>query len=145
MRRALAIASVAALVAGCGSERDQSLPAACTGGPGAVLKALATAPAPVTLSGTRISDCFVRDANGDALQILGTTLLAAAQQLADRARNGDEQAAVRLGYLVGAAHRGAARSGLAAEMVRRLDSETSTLGPTRPAFERGRRAGSKQG
>ncbi|HYZ30013.1 MAG TPA: hypothetical protein VE570_13205 [Thermoleophilaceae bacterium] len=145
MRRTLAVASVAVLIAGCGSERDQSLPAACTNGPGAVVKALAKAPARVTIGGTRISDCFVRGANGDALQILGTTLLAAAQQLGDRARSGDEQAAMRLGYLIGAAHRGAAHNGLAAEMIRRLDSETRTLGRMRPAFQRGLRAGSHQG
>ena len=145
MRRAVAIASVAVLLTGCGSNRDESLPAACTGGPGAVRKALAKAPAPVTMSGTRISDCFVRDANGDALQILGTTLLAAAQQLGDRARSGDEQAAMELGYLISAARRGAARNGLAAEMVRRLDSETESLGPARAAYQRGLRAGSRQG
>jgi hypothetical protein len=145
MRGAVAIASVAVLLAGCGSSRDESLPAACTGGPAAVLKALARAPAPVTMHGTRISDCFVRDANGDALQILGTTLLAAAQQLGDRARGGDQHAAMQLGYLLGAARRGGVRNGLAAEMIRRLDSEARTLGPTRAAFRRGLRAGSDLG
>jgi hypothetical protein len=133
------------LLAGCGSDRSESLPAACTEGPGAIQKALVKAPARVTVDGTPISECFNRDARGDDEQIVGTNLLAAAQQLGDRAKGGDEQAALRLGYLVGAAKRGSKRNGLGAEIIRRLEVETSGLGSTRAAYERGLRAGSTQG
>ena len=132
-------------LAGCGSDRSESLPAACTEGPAAVMKALASAPAAVTIDGTPISRCFNRDAPGDDVQVVGTTLLSAAQQLGDRARDGDEQAALQLGYLVGAARKGAKRNGLAAEMIRRLDAETTGLGGGRTAYKRGLRAGSARG
>jgi hypothetical protein len=140
----MALIALIAMV-GCGSDRSESLPAACTEGPAAVIKALANAPGAVTVDGTRISECFNRDARGDDVQIVGTTLLAAAQQLGDRARAGDQRAALQLGYLIGAARRGAKRNGLAAELIRRIESETTGLGAARGAYERGERAGSAQG
>src|SRR4051794_8307458 len=93
------------LLAGCGGDKWQSLPAACTEGPEAIHKPLANAPAAVTLQGTPISTCFNRNAKGDDVQIVGGFLLAAAQQLGDEARAGDDRAALRLGYLVGAAQK----------------------------------------
>jgi hypothetical protein len=143
--RVIAIACVAIVAAGCGGDRSESLPAACTAGPDAVQKALTKAPAAVTVDGTPISECFNRDARGDDVQIVGTNLLAAAQQLGDRAKEGDQDAALRLGYLMGAAQKGAKRNGLGAEIVRRIEAETSGLGSGRAAYERGLRAGSSQG
>jgi hypothetical protein len=137
--RIACIAAVAALLAGCGGDKSESLPAACTNGPDAVVKALAKAPAPVTIDGTPISECFNRDASGDDVQIVGTNLLAAAQQLAD-----DGQA-LQLGYLIGAARRGAKRNGLGAEIVRRLEAESSGLSGPRADYRRGLRAGLTQG
>jgi hypothetical protein len=133
------------VLVGCGSDPSEPLPAACTEGPGPVLKALAKAPGAVAIDGTPISRCFNRNARGDDEQIVGTNLLSAAQQLGDRARAGDDRAALQLGYLVGAARRGAQRNGLAAELIRRLDTETTGLGAARSSFERGRQAGSQQG
>jgi hypothetical protein len=133
------------VLAGCGGDRSESLPAACTEGPGPVLKALVKAPGAVAIDGTPISLCFNRDARGEDVQIVGTNLLTAAQQLGDRARGGDARAALQLGYLVGAARKGAKRNGLAAEMIRRLDVETSGLGARRSAYQRGLRAGAAQG
>jgi hypothetical protein len=143
--RRLLIPVLVVVIAGCGADRSESLPAACTAGPDAVQKALAKAPAAVTVDGTPISECFNRDARGDDVQIVGTNLLAAAQQLGDRAKQGDQDAALRLGYLVGAARKGAKRNGLGAEIVRRIEVETSGLGSGRTAYERGLRAGSQQG
>jgi hypothetical protein len=143
--RLIAIACAAALLTGCGSDRSESLPAACTEGPDAVLKALERAPKPVTIDGTPISRCFNRDARGDDVQIVGSVLLAVAQELGDRARAGDREAALRLGYLIGAAQRGARRNGLAAELVRRLEVETTRLGANAPEYRRGVRAGRAQG
>lgn len=103
------------------------------------MKALGKAPAPVTVDGTPISRCFNRDASGDDIQIVGTMLLAAAQQLSDQGR------ALQLGYLVGAARRGAERNGLGDEIVRRLEAEADVAHSARADYERGLRAGLAQG
>jgi hypothetical protein len=79
------------------------------------------------------------------MQALGTGLLAAAETLGDRARGGSDQAALQLGYLVGAAERGAKQSGIAGELIRRLQAETTLPARTQPAYTRGHRAGSTQG
>jgi hypothetical protein len=126
-------------VAGCGGDRSETLPAACTGGPAAVIKALAKAPQPVTLDGTPISRCFNRDARGEDEQILGTGLLSAAQQLADR------EQALQLGYLIGAARRGSKRNGLGRELVRRLEAEAHPSAAQRKEYERGLQAGLRTG
>ena len=143
--RIVVLAGLIALVAGCGGDKSEPLPAACTKGPQAVIHALADAPGPVTIDGTPISHCFNRDASGDDTQIVGSILLAVAQQLGDRTAAGDPGAAQMLGYLVGAAKRGAKRSGLADELVRRLEAEP-VQGPARKRYyQRGLRAGLAQG
>jgi ketopantoate reductase len=135
VRRLIAIAFLAALT-GCGNDRSESLPTACTLGPEAIVKALARAPAPVTIDdGTPISRCFNRDARGEDEQIVGTNLLAAAQQLADSGR------ALELGYLIGAARRGARRNGLGTELIRRLEEEPGAVTVRSDAYKRGLRAG----
>jgi hypothetical protein len=138
VRRATILAALTLLAAGCGSDKSEALPRACTEGPGAIVKALAAAPRAVTVDGTPISRCFNVDASGDDIQIVGTNLLAAAQQLADSGR------ALELGYLIGASERGAKRNGLGAEIVRRLEQESSAVG-ARDDYQRGLRAGLAQG
>jgi hypothetical protein len=134
------------VLAGCGADKAERLPAACTDGPAAIMKALSHAPGRVSIQGsTPISACFNRDANGDDVQIVGTFLLSSAQQLGDRAKAGDHQAALRLGYLIGAAQRGTERNGLGSEIVRRLEAETDGLGAGRADYQRGLRAGRAQG
>ena len=133
VRRAVILIAVLA-VAGCGNDKTESLPSACTEGPGAVVKALAKAPAAVTINGTPISHCFNVDATPNDIQIVGTNLLAAAQQLADQGK------ALELGYLIGAAQRGAKRNNLGDEIVRRLEAESATATP-KTAYDRGLRAG----
>jgi hypothetical protein len=146
MPRAIAIATAAFLLTGCGSNKPESLPAACTGGPTAILKALASAPRAVTLGGTTpISHCFNRNASGGDTQVVGTFLLSVAQQLGDKARRGDDHAALQLGYLVGATQRGSKRNGLGAEIVRRLQVETDGLRAGRSAYRRGLLAGRTRG
>jgi hypothetical protein len=110
-----------------------------------VMKALAKAPGAVAIDGTPISGCFSRTASGDDVQIVGTNLLTAAEQLGDRARAGDTQAALRLGYLVGAAQRGVRRSGIGTEIIRRIGAETTGLGRGRAAYDRGHSAGLAHG
>jgi hypothetical protein len=142
--RVAAIACIAALLAGCGSDKNEKLPAACTEGPAAVVQALRKAPAPVTLDGTPISHCFNRGASSDDVQIVGTILLTAAQRLADNAAQGAPGAEIQLGYLIGAAQRGAKRNGLAAEMARRLEAESSGH-ESKPDYKRGLQAGLSSG
>jgi hypothetical protein len=135
-----ALLVVAAVLAGCGSQH-KSLPAGCTEGPLAIQRALKTAPGPVKVDGTPISGCFTHNATSDDLQILGTYMLAAAQGLADQANAGDRAAALRLGYLVGAAERGSARNGVSGELVRRLQAETDVQPGQRQALNAGLQAG----
>jgi hypothetical protein len=146
MGRMAAVVALVAALAGCGSSVAEKMPAACIQGPGAVMTALAGAPRDVSMNGVRISQCFNRDAGGTDEQILGTNLLSAAQQLGDRAASDPEgDAALQLGYLIGAAQRGARRNGLAAELIRRLQQEQGSLAARSAAFRRGQRAGLAKG
>jgi len=141
VRHVLIACGIAMVLAGCG-QGSEKLPAACTAGPAAIRKALASAPAAVRIDGTPISRCFNRDASGDDVQIIGTNLLAVATELGDRAHADSEgTAALQLGYLIGAARRGALRNGLGTELVRRLNQETDDLPLKSVAFQRGRQAG----
>jgi hypothetical protein len=143
MRAWPAIACLLPVLAGCGS--SAKLPAGCNQGPDAIVKALGKAPAAVAIDGTPISGCFTRNASSDNVQIVGTNLLGAAEQLGDRARAGDPKAALQLGYLIGAAQRGSRRNGLGDELVRRLDAETTVAATGQAAYARGLRAGEAGG
>jgi hypothetical protein len=145
VRCAAAIGAAVLALAGCGGSNEK-LPAACTGGPAAIAKALGAAPGAVRVAGVPISHCFNRGASADDVQIVGANLIAVADQLGDQARstpNGG--AALRLGYLVGAARRGSARNGLGIEIVRRLEEDTGDLQARSGAYSRGLRAGLAKG
>jgi hypothetical protein len=127
MVRVLALLAAASLAA-CGASSDP-LDEACVTSPGTIERALARAPDPVTLpSGTRLSQC-VSNARSDAdLQTAGAVLTRAADDLSARARTGDADAALRLGYLVGAARRGAKRTaGIHAELQRHIERAAAAL------------------
>jgi hypothetical protein len=120
---ALALAAFLCLIAaGCG-EQDDSTPVACLEGAGAYERALAAAPGKVLLGGeTPISECFTRNQSSGDLTRIGEATIEAATDLnaAARAEPGGE-AALQLGYLLGAAQRGAEESeGIHADLVRRL-------------------------
>jgi hypothetical protein len=124
MHRTLPIAAmVFALVAvGCGEASDTT-PVACREGTGAYLEALDRAPGSVELrSETPISDCLAENQKAGDLATVGTTMVALATKLNADARDepgGD--ANLQLGYLLGAAERGAERTnGIHTELVRRL-------------------------
>jgi hypothetical protein len=142
MRRG-AILLLVTLLAGCGEDTQSALPTACTtGGPEPIAKALADAPRTVLVDGVSLSSCFSRESDNADVQVMGGNFLAVAQRLHDTAAadpTGD--AAVQLGYLLGAARRGAKSTGVHEELVRRLESE----GIRSPAFSRGRRAGLAKG
>lgn len=118
----LAAACFALAASGCGSQGD-STPVACLGGAVAYEKALRDAPGEVRLRGeTPISDCLASNQKAGDLARVGEATVAAATALNSRAREEDGgDAAVQLGYLLGAAERGAESSeGIHADLVRRL-------------------------
>jgi hypothetical protein len=119
----IAIALLAlGVLAGCGQPSDTT-PVACLEGEGAYLKALDKAPGEVKLrDGTLISECLGENQQAGDLATVGTALVAVATKLNAQARaepGGD--ANLQLGYLLGAAERGAAKTdGIHVELVRRL-------------------------
>jgi hypothetical protein len=143
---ALLLAALSLAAAGCGSQ-DDSTPAACLSFGPAYEKALIDAPDEVLLRGeTPISECLARNQSGGDLARVGEAMLEAATALNAEARQqpgGD--AALRLGYLLGAAQRGAAESeGIHSDLVRRL-TVAARYAPGRqplsPAFYRAYRSG----
>jgi hypothetical protein len=118
----LILAVLALAGVGCGSQ-DDSTPVACLEGAAAYEKALRSAPDEVLLQGeTPISDCLASNQQAGDLARVGEAMVetATAQSAQARAAEGGE-AAVQLGYLIGAAERGAETSeGIHADLVRRL-------------------------
>lgn len=125
MSARIAIAAcLAALLtaAGCGGH-DDSTPVACLEGSGAYLSALEAAPGKVRLAGeTPISDCLAENQQGGDLATVGEAMVEAATRLNAAARAEPGGAAnLQLGYLLGAAARGAEETeGIHADLVRRL-------------------------
>jgi hypothetical protein len=124
MRRILPIVALCLglLATGCG-ETDDSTPVACLESSPTYLKALETAPGEVALGdGTLISECLAPNQTAGDLATVGLILLRTTTKLNTGARaepGGD--ANLRLGYLLGAAQRGAEQTeGIHDELVRRL-------------------------
>lgn len=117
------VGCLVALVAGCGSKQGEATPVACLEGPAAYEKALAAAPGEVRLGGeTPISDCLAENQEAGDLAQVGEAMVAVATKLNSEARaEPGGQANLELGYLLGAAQRGAERSeGIHSDLVRRL-------------------------
>lgn len=123
-RTLIALAGLAVLlVAGCGGREDPSTPVACLEGGEAYVRALAEAPAAVKLGGeTPIDECLVENQGGGDLATVGEAMVEAATALNAEAREDPGgQATLELGYLIGAAERGAERTeGIHADLIRRL-------------------------
>ena len=116
------LACLALAAFGCGSQGD-STPVACLEGAPAYEKALRGAPGEVQLQGeTPISDCLASNQQAGDLAQVGEAMVETATSLSAKAREEDGgDAAVQLGYLLGAAARGAESSeGIHADLVRRL-------------------------
>jgi hypothetical protein len=146
--RIAALLLVALPLAAC-TKQDEPVPAACLDQPAAIERALARAPAPVTLAdGTALSTCLSRARTDAELQTLGLSLMSVADDLRARAPR-DGGAALRLGYLAGATRRGVAHNpGLATQIGRRIDQALRLDGAaaeTRAALTRGLQAGEQGG
>jgi hypothetical protein len=141
-----AVLAFATLAAGCGRDTETT-PVACLEGAGPYLTALAAAPAPVELRDEiAISECLVdNQATGELIRA-GEAMIATATRLnaAARAHPGGG-ANLQLGYLVGAAQRGAeGNEGIDTELVRRLVVAANYSPDNRPlpaAFKRSYREG----
>lgn len=134
MRRLFVSLAFFVALTGCGRS-EEGTPVACLEGSAPYLRALADAPGTVTLAGkTPISDCLAEQQEGGALATVGTAMLAAATKLNGEAR--DEpggEANLRLGYLLGAAERGAEKTdGIHAELIRRLAAAARYSPDNRP-------------
>jgi hypothetical protein len=116
------LAAVCLTAIGCGSQGD-STAVACLEGAGAYEQALRDAPGEVLLNGeTPISDCLASNQSGGDLARVGEAMVETATALNAEAREEDGgQPALELGYLLGAAQRGAEDSeGIHTDLVRRL-------------------------
>jgi hypothetical protein len=139
---------LAVLALGACGERAP-LPQACIEAqPDDVVQALAAAPGAVALEeSTQLSTCVERAIDDAQLQQLGATLTGAADRLAAQMHDGDADAALQLGFLIGAATRGSARAaGFQSDLVDRIANAAGLDGgPHRAALLRGRAAGRRRG
>lgn len=126
MRAAIAVALACLLAApigaGCGSQAD-STPVACLEGPNAYLAALHAAPGEAKVGGeTPISECLAPNQQPGDLANVGSTLVEVATRLNAQAREEPGgPAALQLGYLIGAAEKGAGETeGIHSDLIRRL-------------------------
>lgn len=136
MRRVAALAALVCLiaVAGCG-DTDNSTPVACLEGAPTYLRALKAAPGEVELAGTTpISDCLPQNQSGGELATVGLAMLRATTELNAEARVKPGGAAnLQLGYLLGAAERGAEETeGIHDELARRLTAAARYSPDNRP-------------
>jgi hypothetical protein len=132
-------------LAGCGGGGNET-PVACLQGPAFYLERHP--------GNVRISDCLAQNQSGGDLATVGTAMVTAATRLnaAARAHPGGG-ANVQLGYLVGAATRGAGETeGIHADLIRRLTAAArySPGGEPLPqayrrAYRRGYEAGAARG
>ena len=120
--------------AGCGAT-DVTTPVACLEGADAYVKALEGAPERVALpGGVGISECLVENQSGGDLATVGSAMVEVATELNAQARaEPGGEANLRLGFLLGAAQRGAdGTEGVHAELIRRLSAAASYSPENRP-------------
>jgi hypothetical protein len=101
----------------------------------------------VRVDGRRLSECFAKGGTQGDVENLGAVFVVAAEHLADQSlQNENRTALMRLGFLIGAAHRGAARAqGIYSELLRRLDTVQQRVDTRAAAFRSGRAAGAAHG
>lgn len=146
MRRFSLVAALGLVaIAGCGGT-DNETPSACLEGSALYLGQ--------GQGDIQISDCLAANQSGGDLAEVGTAMLAAATELNAKARARPGGAAnLQLGYLLGAAERGAGESeGIHAELIRRLAAAARYSPDNRPlpptflrAYREGFDAGRERG
>ncbi len=125
MRISIAILGLCAALlgaAGCGSQEEKT-PDACLQGAGAYAKALRAAPGEVRVGGEAlISECLAENQEAGELATVGEAMVLTAVRLDAEARDEPGGAAnLELGYLLGAAQRGAEDTeGIHVDLLRRL-------------------------
>jgi hypothetical protein len=142
MRRlAFPILVLVLLATGCGND-EGSTPVACLEGSAFYLGG--------GRDGVLISECLAENQSGGELANVGGAMLAAATKLNGEARDDPGgEANVQLGYLIGAAQRGAEETeGIHTELIRRLTAAARYSPgdrPLSPAFRRAYRRGFESG
>lgn len=139
---------LAVLALGACGERAPLAQACIEAQPQDVLQALTDAPGTVALAdGTPISRCVEHAIEDAQLQALGTKLTGTADVLAALMHDGDRDAALQLGFLIGAVTRGSARTaGFQSDLVDRIANAAGLgRGPHREALLEGRAAGRRRG
>ncbi|MGI8727497.1 MAG: hypothetical protein ACR2K6_07440 [Solirubrobacterales bacterium] len=135
---------------GCGEEVETT-PTACLSGPKPIVEALQAESTTALIGGeVPLQDCLVREQPPGELNTVGEAMITVATQLNVTAREADtradrDDAAARLGYLLGAAEEAASETaGVHEDLIRRLNSAarfTEDGGTTSAAFERSYGAG----
>lgn len=137
MRAAAALLAAIALGAGlsaCGAA-DDTTPVACLEGAAPYIDALRHAPGTVELHGdVPISGCLVENQQAGDLATAGGAMVSAATRLNAEARaEPGGEANLEVGYLLGAAQRGADETeGIHAELIRRLAAAANYSPDNRP-------------
>jgi hypothetical protein len=124
-----------ALAAGCGSKDEEAMtPTVCMQGTVPYRQALETAPNEVRMAGgTLISECLTPGQSAGDLARVGEGMIEAATDLNAEMRASGIEAPTQLGFLVGAAERGAAESeGIHSDLIRRLTVAARYAPGTRP-------------
>jgi hypothetical protein len=146
VKRAILAALAGLALAACGDD-DPKTPTACSADADEYRVALAEAPGEVRLDGTTpLSDCLVEGQSGGELAQVGEAMVTVATRLnAEARRDPAGEAAVQLGYLVGAVQEAASTTGgIHQDLVIRLDAAARFSGPGGPfpaSFERAFGAG----
>ena len=154
-RQISVLAGVLAIVAGCGSDDSTETPAACLGSTSDYLEALRAAPGEVRLDGsTSISSCIVPEQEAGQLAQVGQSMVQAATRLnAELRESRSDEAALRLGYLLGAVQEAASTTGgIHEDLTLRLDAAANFTpdgkpfpGPVERVLGEGYAAGQQSG
>jgi hypothetical protein len=155
IRKISVLAGVLAIVAGCGSDDSAETPAACLGSTSDYLEALRAAPGQVRLDGsTSISSCIVPEQEAGQLAQVGQSMVQAATRLNAEVREREsDEAALRLGYLLGAVQEAASTTGgIHEDLTLRLDAAANFTpdgkpfpGPVERVLGEGYAAGQQSG
>lgn len=152
---AILLASFALIAAGCGStEEEESTPVACLEGAAAYRLALESSRRGAWLEdGTLISECLPPNQSAGDLARVGEAMVEVATGLNAEARGRGVEGPRQLGFLVGAAERGAAEGeGIHTDLIRRLTAAAEYTPGNQPMpevsvekYEKGLKTGRARG